>query len=128
MALPEPDALRQLRRGAVTVGWNLGLRSPQAHAAAPDVFNQGCHNPIGCKSRGEAACVDPGSLRRSASLQRLFDRLNAPLLDDAADTRPPDYMMQHKRDTANAVSGWSRTEDGSFVWEKGLPRRSCSTV
>lgn len=123
---PQGDVMNIVERGAITKSWNLGLRNPQAKKLTVDMYNSGCQDLHGCVPGvpGTLAPDVPGfGCRGSISsmgeqMSKTYDFLNAPLLKDGFEYKPPSYMMGIKDGGPNSVDGWRRTAQGSLAWEE----------
>lgn len=118
---PQGDIMNAVRRGAITKGWNLGLRNPQAKKLAVDMYNGGCVDLHGCVPSGsgtlEGFSCAGGKDSMGPEMKEAYGYLNAPLLEDNFEYKPPDYMMGIKNSGPNSVAGWARAPGGSQVWE-----------
>ncbi len=123
---PQGDIMNAVERGAITKAWNLGLRNPQAKKLTVDTYNGGCRDLHGCVP-GVPGTLAPdvpgfgcggrvGSM--GPAMSKAYDFLNAPLLADGFEYRPPDYMMGIKDAGPNSVDGWARTPQGAMVWKE----------
>ena len=126
MRYPQGDIMNAVKRGSITKAWNLGLRNPQAKKLSVDVFNGGCVDPHGCVAgvggQGSLAPDVPGfkcsgaAQRMGQEMSKAYDFLNAPLLEDGFEFRPPTYMMGLKDSGPNSVDGWAKTASGNHVF------------
>ena len=123
---PQGDIMNAVERGPITKSWNLGLRNPQAKKLTIDMYNSGCQDLHGCVPSvpGTLAPGVPGFAcggpvgAMGPEMSKAYDFLNAPLLADGFEYRPPDYMMGIKNAGPNSVDGWKRTPQGSLMWEQ----------
>ena len=107
-AAPEP------RYGEISRAPNLGLRFSQK-TAGPESFNSGCVNPQGCVSSQGFGCGGPAR-REPTYMAKLFDEMNAPLVD-GLEHNPPPYTMGVKNGSINSVTGWQTDPGGRPLWQ-----------
>ena len=109
------DVFSQVTRGAITKGFNIGLKHQQSKPLNVETYNQGCLNPWGCVDNGAFAC-EGGASRFGPFMDARFAELNKPYDPSALEFNPPRYMMGVKDLTPNSVSGWGKTSTGRLVW------------
>ena len=121
---PEPDVWNSLKRGSIKKEFNAGLRNPQAKLMNVETYNGGCVNEWGCVANAGFRC--PRSEAHTSAIKGMYDWLQSPLLSGVSDPdleyNPPEYMQGIKAGTANSITGWGRTADGTYKWAQ-LSRR-----
>ena len=109
------DIFSEVNRGAITKGFNIGLKFQQSKPLNVETYNQGCVNPWGCVDSGGFAC-EGGISRFGPFMENRLKELNKPYDPTSQEYHPPQYMMGIKNGGINSVTGWDRTSQGPFVW------------
>lgn len=118
------DIYSQVRRGAITKAFNLGLTFPQSKPLNVDTYNQGCLDPWGCVNNEGFTCRGAASGFSPFMDERLRD-LNLPLDPTRLEYHPPRYMMGIKDNSVNSVTGWQKDAAGRARWTQGLVPMPC---
>jgi hypothetical protein len=118
MKFPDVDVMNTISRGAITKDFNAGLRNPQAKKLSYEMYNSGCEDLSGCVEDRGYKCSGPIQTINE-DLNKAYKYLNAPLLTDGYEFRPPSYMQGIKNRGPNSVNGWAHSDKkGSLEWEK----------